>query len=90
MSCSRSFFICYLLVLKSDFNRKEQKRQKLSKNYHLIIHNSATENSGTLREFKNMWAEEKINFNIFYRSKRNKETKTTVTCSQSKNGNTKT
>ena len=64
MSCSRSFFICYLLVLKSDFNRKEQKRQKLWKNYHLIIHNSATENSGTLREFKNMWAKGKEEVNV--------------------------
>ena len=64
MSCSRNFFICYLLDLKSDFNRKEQKRQKLWKNYHLIIHNSATENSGTLREFKNMWAKGKEKVNV--------------------------
>ena len=37
-----------------------------------------------------MWAEEKVNFKTFYRSKRNKETKATFTCSKSKNGNTKT
>ena len=37
---------------------------EMSCSRNLVIHNSATENSGTLRKYKNMWAKEKDEVNV--------------------------